>query len=82
MAYEDLNLILVLAGLGISVSIPFIMRGFSKRDKSIEKIEEENAKRHEETIERLDKYEERLRQAELQIVRNGNALSRSNKNGG
>ena len=82
MAYEDLNLILVLIGLGTSIAIPFILRMVSKRDTAMEKMQEENEKRDDDILKRLDKYEERLRQAELQIVRNGNAINRSNKNGG
>lgn len=77
MVYETLNLILVIVGLSISISIPFIMRGYDKRDFNIERIQEENDRHHHESdkrydmiVQRLDKYEERLRLAEMEIIRN------------
>lgn len=80
MAYENLNVILVIAGLCLSIAVPFIMRGFSKRDKNLDKVRDEYIKRQDEISERLDKYEERLRLAEIEIVRNANSVNRM-KNG-
>jgi hypothetical protein len=58
------------------------MRGFSKRDKNLDKVRDEYVKRQDEISERLDKYEERLRLAEIEIVRNANSMNRmKNSNG-
>jgi len=82
LAYENLNVILVISGLAISIAVPFIMRGFSKRDKNLDKVREEYVKRQDEISDRLDKYEERLRLAEIEIVRNSNSVNRiDNRNG-
>lgn len=80
MAYENLNVILVISGLAISIAVPFVMRGFSKRDKNLDKVRDEYIKRQDEISDRLDKYEERLRLAEIEIVRNANSVNRM-KNG-
>ena len=82
MAYENLNVILVIAGLCLSIAVPFIMRGFSKRDKNLDKVRDEYIKRQDEISDRLDKYEERLRLAEIEIVRNANTVNRINNRNG
>jgi len=71
LLYENLNVILVIVGLCTSIAIPFILRAFSKRDTAMEKMEEENDKIHDNITQRLDKYEERLRLAEMELVRHG-----------
>lgn len=85
LAYENLNVILVIAGLCLSVAVPFILRGFSKRDTKMDKIQEDYDKQYESVNSRLDKYEERLRLAEIEIVRSSNMINRvrngNNKNG-
>ena len=70
MAFENLNIILAISGVLISISIPFILRSLSKKDQSQEKESHE-------LEERLDRYEERLREAEIAIARN----ERRNNNG-
>jgi hypothetical protein len=82
LAYENLNVILVIAGLCLSIAVPFIMRGFSKRDKNLDKVRDEYIKRQDQISERLDKYEERLRLAEIEIVRNANNVNRINNRNG
>jgi hypothetical protein len=82
LAYEDLNLILVLVGLGTSIAIPFILRMVSKRDTAMDKMQVENEKRDEEIIKRLDKYDERLRLAENDIIRTSTAMNRLNNRNG
>jgi hypothetical protein len=82
LAYENLNVILVIAGLGISVAVPFIMRAFSKRDKNLDKVRDEYIKRQDDISKRLDKYEERLRLAEIEIVRNANTVNRMRNGNG
>jgi hypothetical protein len=69
LAYDGLNVILAIGGLAISITIPFVIRAFSKKDQSIETVHAENEKYHDEITRRLDKYEERLRMAEMEIVR-------------
>ena len=61
--------------MGISIAIPFIMRGFSKRDNAFANIHKETEKQYQTISQRLDRYEERLREAEMQIIRNGNAIN-------
>ena len=70
MAFENLNIILAISGVLISISIPFILRSLSKKDQSQQKESHE-------LEERLDRYEERLRLAEIAIARN----ERKNNNG-
>ena len=70
LAFENLNIILAISGVLISISIPFILRSLSKKDQS-------QAKESHELEERLDRYEERLREAEIAIARN----ERRNNNG-
>jgi hypothetical protein len=69
LVYEGINVIIALLGLGISIAVPFIIRAASKKDTSLGKIEQENERFHDEITRRLDKYEERLRMAEMEIVR-------------
>jgi hypothetical protein len=82
LAWEGLNLILVICGLGVSIAVPFVMRGFSKRDKNLDKVRDEYIKRQDEISKRLDKYEERLRLAEIEIVRNSNTVNKMNNRNG
>ena len=70
MAFENLNIILAISGVLISISIPFILRSLSKKDQN-------QANESHELEERLDRYEERLREAEIAIARN----ERRNNNG-
>jgi hypothetical protein len=58
------------------------MRGFSKRDKNLDKVRDEYIKRQDEISKRLDKYEERLRLAEIEIVRNSNTVNKMNNRNG
>ena len=71
LAFENLNIILAIQRCtNFSISIPFILRSLSKKDQS-------QAKESHELEERLDRYEERLREAEIAIARN----ERRNNNG-
>ena len=70
LAFENLNIILAISGVLISISIPFILRSLSKKDQS------QQQESHE-LEQRLDRYEERLREAEIAIARN----ERRNNNG-
>lgn len=80
MAYEGLNVILAIGGLAISITVPFVIRAFSKKDRSVETFHEENEKYYDKITQRLDKYEERLRMAEMEIIRHSNAINKV-KNG-
>jgi hypothetical protein len=71
LAFENLNALLAVIATIVSVSFPFILRYLSKKDTK----QEETAG---EIQERLDKYEERLRLAEIAIARN----ERNHRNGG
>ena len=62
LAFENLNIILAISGVLISISFPFILRYLSKKDTSQERESHE-------LEDRLDKYEERLRLAEIAIAR-------------
>lgn len=62
LAFENLNIILAISGVLISISIPFILRSLSKKDQSQQKESHE-------LEERLDRYEERLRMVEIGIAR-------------
>ena len=63
MAFENLNALLAVIATIVSVSFPFILRYLSKKDTQQEKTSVE-------IEDRLDKYEERLRVAEIAIARN------------
>lgn len=73
MAFENLNALLAVIATIVSVSFPFILRYLSKKDTKQEETSQE-------IEERLDKYEERLRLAELAIARN--ERNHNNRNGG
>jgi hypothetical protein len=80
LVYEGLNVILAIVGLAISITVPFIIRAFTKKDKSVDIFAEKNDRMHDEITRRLDRYEERLRMAEMEIIRNTNTINRV-KNG-
>jgi hypothetical protein len=63
LAFDQLNALLAIIATCVSVSFPFILRYLNKKDTH----QEETAG---EIQERLDKYEERLRLAEIAIARN------------
>jgi uncharacterized protein involved in exopolysaccharide biosynthesis len=71
LAFEGLNVLLAVIGTAVSISFPFILRYLNKKDTKEEKTSDD-------IEERLDKYEERLRLAEIAIARN----ERNHKNGG
>jgi uncharacterized protein involved in exopolysaccharide biosynthesis len=71
LAFDNLNALLAIIATITSVSFPFILRFLNKKDTQQEQTSEE-------IEERLDKYEERLRLAELAIARN----ERNHRNGG
>ena len=71
MAFENLNALLAVIATIVSVSFPFILRYLNKKDTHQEETTNE-------IVERLDKYEERLRMAEISIARN----ERNHRNGG
>jgi len=70
LAFDQLNALLAIIATAVSVSFPFILRYLNRKDSHEDKITDD-------VEERLDKYEERLRLAEIAIARN----ERNHQNG-
>ena len=78
LAFENLNAILAVIATFISLSFPFILRYLNKKDTTQHAESLEIEDRLDRYAERFDKYEERLRLAEIAIARN----ERNHRNGG